>query len=410
MSQAKRIGRYTVIRQLPPGGMAEVFVARRDDLPVDVVLKQMRAGVGDNKVVAHRFIREAQVASLLDHPHIAKVYEASVEEGALCMAVEYVRGFDLSAIMYELSKRRTRIPAGIGLGIVTRVLSGLDHAHSFTDERGRPLEIVHRDAGPRNVMIGFEGEVKIIDFGLAKAGFGHMLTASGVLLGTPRYMAPEQARGEVVDARADVYAAGVTLYELLTGRALVTDTEPIAALRTVLEVEPRPLSELEPTLPKGLTPVLARALEKDRDRRYPTASALRADILDAAKRIPIATDREIAEFMQGHFPDRERIVSQLEAMARRMTAADTSAGSSGETVVVDPDGPTEDTPLRADADATPTADEVPVRHQKIDLAIPGPRVRVRIVRQDLWKVLAYVLAVVAIVMVGIVAYRFAAGI
>lgn len=392
----KRIGRYTILKTLPPGGMAEVFVARRDGMESPFVLKRMRVGIGENQVITQRFIREAQVASLLDHPHIARVFEASVEDGALCMAVELVRGHDLAAIMYELAKRKVRIPIGIGLGIVVRILDGLDYAHSFRDEDGRHLEIVHRDAGPRNVMIGYEGEVKLIDFGLAKAGFGHMLTASGVLLGTPRYMAPEQARGEVVDARADIYSAAVTLFELLTGRALVKDPEPMDALRTVLTMTPPRLSDVEPRAPRELSPVLARALEKNRRDRHPTARALRKDILRAARSVEIATDREIAAFMLQHFPDRDRAISELGAIANRLGGDPPSYVSDAETVVVDPEAPTEQ--------------RVAARHESIDLSLPKRRVRVRKSSRTglVWRVAAYVLAFVAIIMVGIVAYRFAA--
>lgn len=394
----KRIGRYVILKTLPPGGMAEVFVARRDGLEGPCVLKRMRVGIGENKVITHRFIREAQVASRLFHPHIARVFEASVEDGALCMAVELVRGHDLAAIMYELSGRKVRVPMGIGVGIVLRVLKGLDYAHTFRDEAGQHLEIVHRDAGPRNVMIGYEGEVKIIDFGLAKAGFGQMLTASGVLLGTPRYMAPEQARGEVVDARADVYAAGVTLFELLTGRALVKDVEPMDALQTVLRMTPPRLSDVEPKAPRELTPVLARALEKDRRERYATARAFEQDLLRAAaSRVEIATDREIAAFMKQHFPDRDRAISELGAMAKEIAQDMPSIGSDAETVVYDPEAPTEE--------------KIAAHHESIDLSIPKPRARVRRAPRTsaFWKAAAYVLAFVAIVMVGIVAYRFAAG-
>ncbi len=378
--------------------MAEVYVAVRDGRPAPCVLKRMRMGVGNIQVIAKRFIREAQVASLLDHPHIAKVFEASVEEGALCMAIELIRGHDLAAIMYELSRRGVRVPFGIGIAIVLRVLDALYYAHSFTDEHGRSLEIVHRDVGPRNVMLGYDGSVKIIDFGLAKAGFGHALTASGVLLGTPRYMAPEQARGEEVDARADVYAVAVTLYELLTGRAVVADTEPMEALKTVLESKVKPLVQVEPRAPKDLTPVLERALAKDRRRRHLTARELRDEIIRGAREVRIAGEPELAAFMSEHFPDPER--GSLPEKIVPIPAAHSDA----ETVVHS---------AAADPDPSPSGETVtaqkPPRHRSIDLSIPPPRPRARADRSNVWRALAYVLAVVAIVMMGIVAYLIEVG-
>src|SRR5688572_23504733 len=327
----RRIGRYAILRSLPPGDMAQVYVARKDGRSDTCVLKRMRMGVGNNPVIAQRFIREAQVASLLDHPHIAKVFEASIEEDSMCMAVELIRGHDLAAIMYELSRRKVKIPYGISVAIVLRVLDALHYAHSFADEHGRNLEIVHRDVGPRNVMIGFEGSVKIIDFGLAKAGFGETLTASGVLLGTPRYMAPEQARGEDVDARADVYAVAVTLFELFTGKAVVSDHEPIDALRTVLETKVPPLYEIEPKAPRELTPVLEKALQKDRKKRHANARELRDEIIRASTKIRIASEPEIAAFMREHFPDPDRAISSLANVAKNLAPA---ASPDADTVVV----------------------------------------------------------------------------
>jgi eukaryotic-like serine/threonine-protein kinase len=402
----QRIGRYTILRTLPPGGMAQVYVARKDGRTDICVLKRMRMGLGNNPVVAQRFIREAQVAALLDHPHIAKVFEASVEGESLCMAVEFIRGHDLAAIMYELSRRGVRVPFGIGVAISIRVLDALFYAHGFADEHGRNLEIVHRDIGPRNVMIGFDGTVKIIDFGLAKAGFGHSLTASGVLLGTPRYMAPEQARGEEVDARADVYAVALTLYELITGRAVVTDTEPVDALRTVLESKIPPLSQAEPRAPKELSVVLEKALAKERKKRHSNARELRDEVIRAAgKSLRIASEEEIAAFMIAHFPDPDAAISSLGKIAREIADNEPAASSDAETVVV-----AAADPFLPPSGETLTVQDVPVPpHQSIDLAIPPPRPRGSARRSRMWRSLAYVLAVVAIVMMGLVAYQVAAG-
>jgi serine/threonine-protein kinase len=380
--------------------MAQVYVARKDGRSDTCVLKRMRMGVGTNPVIAQRFIREAQVASLLDHPHIAKVFEASIEEESLCMAVELVSGMDLAAIMYELSRRKVRIPYGVSVAIVLRVLDALHYAHNFADEHGRNLEIVHRDIGPRNVMIGFDGKVKIIDFGLAKAGFGQALTASGVLLGTPRYMAPEQARGEEVDARADVYAVAVTLFELLTGKAVVADHEPIDALRTVLEMKVPPLSEVEPRAPRDLTPVLERALTKDRKKRHANARELRDEIIRASTKIRIASEPEIATFMTENFPDPARAISNLAQVAKELHD-EPAASSDAETIVVTAEDPLSMAPTTD----LPAAQEAP-QHQSIDLAIPPPRVHRS---SKTWRTIAYVLAVVAIVMMGLVAYQIAAG-
>ncbi len=192
--------------------------------------------------------------------------------------MEYIQGQTVSALFEALRKRGKRLPFTMAVGIILRVLEGLEYAHTLQDAEGESLNIVHRDLSPRNIMVDYEGQTKIIDFGLVKANATETLTRSGVLLGTPRYMSPEQACGERTDLRTDIYALSVVLYELMSGHPVVKANNPVEALRQVVERTPTSLAEVAPEVPPALAAVISKGMEKERDARWSSAREYRAAI------------------------------------------------------------------------------------------------------------------------------------
>lgn len=261
--------------------MATVHVARRDGDPRVCVLKQLHAQLAEHEETSRRFHREAHIASYLDHPGIARVVDAGVEDGVFCLALEFIAGQTVEQLVKRARSRGGTLPFEVTVHVMLAVLGALAHAHEATDPAGHPLGIVHRDLSPRNLMVGYDGAVKVIDFGIAKGQVDDHRTAVGTLMGTPYYMSPEQASGEVVDARSDIYTLGAVLFEMFTGHRLVTASGRPRILMSVAREPAPPLSERNPHAPRELGPVLAKALEKDPERRYPSARLFSAELAGA---------------------------------------------------------------------------------------------------------------------------------
>jgi len=217
-----RIGQYDIVRRLGAGGMAEVFVAKKlgaEGTYKLLVVKRILPAQVTSRRFRSMFIEEAQLATRLNHPNVVQVFEFQDggDEGQL-LAMEFVEGPDLGMLMSSAKAKGTRIPPWIGAWVISEAAKGLHYAHEKKDDAGNPLEIVHRDVSPQNILLSYEGSVKIADFGIATAKV--FAEEQGVLKGKFGYMSPEQARGEKVDRRSDVYALGVIFWEILTGRPL----------------------------------------------------------------------------------------------------------------------------------------------------------------------------------------------
>jgi serine/threonine-protein kinase len=259
----ERIGKYTIVGELGRGTMGEVYKAHDPVLNRFVALKTLPARVGPDSETLQRFQREAQAAALLNHPNIVTVHDFGEEKGLLYMAMELLEGIDLrEAIDSELLKTLDE-----KLDLMDRVLAALDYAHA----KG----VVHRDIKPANIHLGKGRQVKIMDFGLARISTSEM-TQEGIVLGTPNYMSPEQALGDKVDGRSDIFSTGAVLYELLTGhKPFEADTTP-SVLFQVVHRQPPPPRRWVPDLPAAVAAVVSRALEKDLARRFPSAGEMRA--------------------------------------------------------------------------------------------------------------------------------------
>ena len=266
----EQFGKYQLIRRIGAGGMAEVFLARTSvaqGLTKQLVIKKIHPAFARSRQFAAMFVDEARIALGLNHPNIVQVFDFGQMGETYFLAMEYVEGLDLLRLMQEVARRRGAIPFGLCAYIVQQVAKGLDYAHRKTDDFGEPLGIVHRDISPQNVLLSFDGAVKIVDFGIARARDVH--EEEGVVKGKFAYMAPEQARGELVDRRADVYSAGVVLFELATGRPLHPGKGKEVLDQVKSGAIPRP-REINAEIPDALEEILLKSLTFHRDDRFQT--------------------------------------------------------------------------------------------------------------------------------------------
>jgi serine/threonine protein kinase/predicted ATPase len=270
----EQFGKYNLIRRIGTGGMAEVFLARTQvaqGLSKQLVIKKIHPAFARSRQFAAMFVDEARIALGLNHPNIVQVFDFGQLGENYFLAMEYVEGLDLLRVMQEVSRRRTFVPAGLCAYIVQQIAKGLDYAHRKADDFGEPLGIVHRDVSPQNVLVSYDGAVKIVDFGIARASDVH--EEEGVVKGKFAYMAPEQARGELVDRRADVYSAGVVLFELATGRPLFSGKGKDVLVQVKDGAIPRP-RDFNRDIPHELEEIILKAIAFHRDDRYQTGRDL----------------------------------------------------------------------------------------------------------------------------------------
>ncbi|MBM4374395.1 MAG: serine/threonine protein kinase [Deltaproteobacteria bacterium] len=280
----RAFGKYTLLRELASGGMAKVYLAiQRAVAGFEklVVVKRILPELARDPNFVEMLLAEARTAATLNHPNVVQTFDVGEHEGTYFIAMEYINGEDVRSIVRGMkNKNVTDIPLEHTLTIINGMCAGLAYAHEKRGLDGEPLNIVHRDISPQNVLITFTGDVKIVDFGIAKssqAAVGEK-TSSGQLKGKVPYMSPEQARGEDIDHRSDVFALGIMLFELTTGRRLFKAKSDYDTLRLICDREyPRP-SQVRPDYPAALEAIVMRALEKDRKTRYQSARDMQADL------------------------------------------------------------------------------------------------------------------------------------
>jgi eukaryotic-like serine/threonine-protein kinase len=271
------LGRYRLIARLGTGGMAEVYLAvAQGAMNVNrlVVVKRLRDQQADDESSRTMFLNEARLAARLAHPNVIQTFEAGTEAGSYFLAMEYVDGQPLSRVLNALKRSQRRMDPRLAARICADALQGLHYAHELTDFDGTALQIVHRDVSPQNIMLTYDGVVKIVDFGIAKAA-GTAQTEHGVFKGKVAFMAPEQLVGGLIDRRVDVFAAGIVLWEAVTGRHLMADETPAKTIYNLMNKQIPRASEVCSDIPPALDDVLARALERDVDRRYGSAREMR---------------------------------------------------------------------------------------------------------------------------------------
>lgn len=277
----KRFGKYTLLRRLALGGMAELFLALQRSVAGFeklVVVKRVLPELASDEAFVAMLLQEARIAATLTHPNIAQVYDVGHAEGRYFIAMEHVHGEDLRSIVRQMKKKEVRsFPLEHTIAIVLGCCKGLAYAHDQRDLDGNELGIVHRDVSPQNVLVTFTGDVKLVDFGIAKAATGAE-EKPGKLKGKVPYMSPEQAQGLELDRRSDIFSLGVMLFELTTGKRLFRGDSDPETLRTIVEGNyPTPRS-LNPNIPERLEQIILRSLEPSRERRYPTAHDMQVDL------------------------------------------------------------------------------------------------------------------------------------
>jgi tRNA A-37 threonylcarbamoyl transferase component Bud32 len=297
-------GRYLLLELLAEGGMAQVYRAvlrETSGFEKQVALKRVRRELGEDPEFVARFVDEARIASTLSHGNVVQVFDfGRTESGEHFLAMELVDGPDLGTLLAACREAGQPFPIPTATFVIAEVAQGLGAAH-----RRLPSPVVHRDVSPQNVLLSRSGEVKVVDFGIALAAEKALRTRTGLVLGKCRYMAPEQARGEALDARADVFATGAILFELLAGSSLFDGKTPEQVLEQVLAGPIPPLSSRNPEVPPALDEVLARALDRDRDRRPADGAALARELEGLLHRMaPEFTREDLAALIRVTVPPR----------------------------------------------------------------------------------------------------------
>ncbi|MBL8933611.1 MAG: protein kinase [Archangium sp.] len=309
----QRYGKYYLVSKLAEGGMAEIFLAKQvgvEGFEKNVVVKRMLAhlsGVGD---FVSMFLDEARLASALSHPNVVQVLDLGFEEGCYFIAMEYLAGEDFSAVIRSAAKQRSYVPLNIALKVLADAAHGLHYAHTFTDSKGQPLNVVHRDVSPSNIFVTYSGQVKVLDFGIAKAESRVTNTTAGVVKGKYQYMSPEQAQSAPVDNRSDVYSLGVCMYEAMCNARPFARDSDLAILNAVLKNEYRPPRQLRPDLPVELEQILVKALAPSAADRFQSAGEFAAAIENYLRAsTSVTSGTAITQYMTNFF-GAERVASK----------------------------------------------------------------------------------------------------
>lgn len=296
-----RFGGYVLLESLGSGAMGDVHLARPLDssrgLPSPLVIKRLHGSLTERGDFVRRFRHEAEIATSVDDPHVAKVYDVGAVGPTLYIAMEHVSGWPLSKVLASTRDAKREISLASAANIVTGALAGLSALHTATDPTGAALGIVHRDISPKNLMMGADGRTRLIDLGLGKSRRQDWKTQTGVVMGSPGYMAPEQVTAESVDHRADLYAIGIVFFELLTSKPYVPrGTIPMMLAASVAPRLVAP-SSIRAEVPPGLDAVVLRSLAHDPDERFQSAS----EMADAIRReVPEAPSEESMRSMIDH--------------------------------------------------------------------------------------------------------------
>ncbi|MDP2311685.1 MAG: protein kinase [Pseudomonadota bacterium] len=330
-----QFGRYQLLERIAAGGMAEVFLARSfgvEGFEKRLVIKRILPELAKNPRFVAMFVHEAKLSVSLNHPNIVQVFDLGKVGEDHYMAMEYIQGRDLTQVLRVLRRNGERLPVPIAVTIAAAVARGLGYAHARTAPDGRPLHIVHRDVSPHNVMVSYEGDVKLVDFGIARLIGESTRETGGETAPRPgggkfAYMSPEQAGGGALDGRSDIFSLGVVLFEMLAGRRLFADGDPDEKLRAVIACDIPDVRTFNREVPDALHAVLAKALAKSPDDRYADATLLEEDLRallfemgfrgDAAQRAALMR-RLFAEEIAG-----QRGSAELEALAEDLHAMHT---------------------------------------------------------------------------------------
>ncbi len=302
LAPGRRVGKYEVVSRLAMGGMAEIYLARAtgiEGFEKHVVLKRILPQFAENETFVRLFLNEARIAATLDHPNIGSVYDIGQTDGAYFFTMEYLHGEDTGHILTELAKRSARIPLEHALAIIVGVASGLHFAHDKRGMDGQPMGIIHRDISPSNVVVTYDGGVKLVDFGIAKVTAHAEFTGTGALKGKIAYMSPEQCAAQPLDRRSDIFSLGVLLYEITTQTRLFKGETEVATLNNVREARVPPPSSRLRGYPPELETIVNKALARLPKDRYATGRELQLAIESFAQKNGLSlSNAQLGEWME----------------------------------------------------------------------------------------------------------------
>lgn len=321
--EGDRVADYEIVARMKAGGMATLFLGRRtgaSGFSKPVAIKVVHPHLADDPSFVEMFVDEALLCARIQHPNVVHVEELRESNGTHLLVMEYVAGCSLGQLLRALAKRQRRMTPELAVHVAIHVLDGLHAAHELKNEHGAPMEVVHRDVSPDNVLLAWQGHVKLIDFGVAKAMSRRTQTSGSMLKGKIRYMSPEQAFGRAVDRRTDVYALAIVLWECLTMRRLFSgsgaDLELLEQVRNPTIVPP---SQLVSDLPPALDAILLKALSREANDRYASAREMRRALADAMPRAASLDGSDLAELLRAVMADeieaqRAKLASDAEAL------------------------------------------------------------------------------------------------
>jgi serine/threonine protein kinase len=308
-------GPYQLIERLASGGMAEIFKARtfgHSGFEKILAIKRLHPRCTQTPEFVEMLKEEAKTAVGLSHANIVQIFDLGRVQEHYYIAMEYINGRDLRQLVARLKDQRAFIPPEAALYLISELCSGLDFAHRQRDANGRLLRLIHRDVSPHNVMVSNEGEVKIVDFGIAKSLASHQETEAGVIKGKFCFMSPEQAQGQRLDHRTDIFSAGIILYEMLTGRSMYDTDDDHQLLRIVRNAEYTPIETLRPDLPRAVHKVINKALASHRDERYPSARHFQHAIEKVMQRSGLMFSRfQLGQLLVSYFPELKNQYEQV---------------------------------------------------------------------------------------------------
>ncbi|MCB9604624.1 MAG: serine/threonine protein kinase [Sandaracinus sp.] len=337
--------RFEILTELGSGGMASVHLARAraaGGFQKWVAIKRIHPHLAKEDDFVAMFLDEARIAAQLHHPNVAQVFELGRLRDDWFLAMEYLHGESLDRVLKRLHERDRRMPLALAAYVVAQVASGLHHAHEARGQDGQPMQLVHRDVTPHNVLVTFDGHVKLTDFGVAKAAGRLTKTVTGTMKGKMAYASPEQLAGEELDRRSDVFALGVVLWEACTATRLFRGASDAETVQRILSGRRQPIGAHRDDVPAALEEVAARALAQDPEDRYPTAAAM-ADALQAFLRsVPAVGAADLATLLDEELGDEKAAKESL------LAAGGTLEGVEG--TRTDVDLPVE----RSPAEASPT--------------------------------------------------------
>lgn len=320
------LGRYQILGKLAQGGMAEVYLARQvgpGGYQKLVVTKRVRPHLSKDEDFVGMFVNEARLAAMINHPNVVQIFDLGEEDSTdpngpgtdWFLAMEYLDGRDMLQVGRACRSHNKAVPFDVTARIIADACAGLEHAHLLKGQDGKQLDLVHRDMSPENIIITFEGQVKVVDFGIAKAADNSIRTQAGQIKGKLGYVAPEAILGKPVDARADIFAVGATLYLFLSGRPAFTGNSPMEIFERSLKTPPSP-QEVNPRVPPVLDEICMKALHQDRDKRYRSAGEVRAalDAYLSSTGRPLGAP-QLSQFMRILFPpDKDPVRQRIDKL------------------------------------------------------------------------------------------------